>query len=406
MSTITGTRIDEVLQRRRGVGSGAERRRDGGERGRADLRGRGGPAGGRRAGPGDGGHAVPDRVDDEDGHDHRGAAAGRAGQAGPRRAGREVPAGVRGPAGARRLRRRRRRACAHPKTQGHRAPARHATPPAWATGSGTPTSCAGRRRRARQRRSPATADIFTAPLVADPGTTLRVRHQHGLARPGRRGGERPDAGRLLRRAHPRPLGMEQTTFHHQRRAARRTCPRSTCAARTARWEATERRLDAAARLVGRRPRPVLPRRATTCASSGCCSTAARSTARRSSRPRRSTPRSPTRSATSTSRRRSRPPSRPRRADFNAGPGYKFGLGLLLQHRGRAGHARAPAAAPGRASSTPTSGSTATTGVTGAIYTADAPVRRAPVFQVYIDFEQALYASLDVTAQRGIGSRRA
>ena len=55
---------------------------------------------------------------------------------------------------------------------------------------------------------------------------------------------------------------------------------------------------------------------------------------------------------------------------------------------------APAAAPGRASSTPTSGSTATTGVTGR----DLHRRRSRssslrCFQVYIDFEKALYASL-------------
>ena len=45
--------------------------------------------------------------------------------------------------------------------------------------------------------------IFAAPLVADPGTQLRVRHQHRLARPRGRGGGRPVARRLLRRAHPR-----------------------------------------------------------------------------------------------------------------------------------------------------------------------------------------------------------
>ena len=84
---------------------------------------------------------------------------------------------------------------------------------------------------------------------------------------------------------------------------------------------------------------------------------------------------------------------PTTADFNAGPGYKFGLGLLRNTEDVAGHARAPAAAPGRASSTPTSGWTATTGVTGAIYTQTLPFVEPAVFQVYIDFETALYASL-------------
>ena len=56
-------------------------------------------------------------------------------------------------------------------------------------------------------------------------------------------------------------------------------------------------------------------------------------------------------------------------------------------------ARRPAAAPGRACSTPTSGSTAKTGVTGAIYTQTLPFVEPRVFQVYVDFEKALYASL-------------
>ena len=44
------------------------------------------------------------------------------------------------------------------------------------------------------------------------------------------------------------------------------------------------------------------------------------------------------------------------ADFDAGPGYKWGLGLLLNTEDTRACAR-PAAAPGRACSTPTSGST-------------------------------------------------
>ena len=39
-----------------------------------------------------------------------------------------------------------------------------------------------------------------------PRHALRVRHQHGLAGPGRRGGEWDVARRLHRRAHPRPAG--------------------------------------------------------------------------------------------------------------------------------------------------------------------------------------------------------
>ena len=179
----------------------------------------------------------------------------------------------------------------------------------------------------------------------------------------------------------RPLGMEHTTFHPSDEQRANLGRRSTCTTRTAAWAATELDWTPRPGLVGRRPRPLLDRRATTCASSGCCSTAARSTARRSSSPRPSTP--PSRNQIGDARlpaRRSRPPTRARRADFNAGPGYKFGLGLLLQHRATSRGCARPAAAPGRASSTPTSGSTATTGVTGAIYTQTLPFvepRRLP-----------------------------
>ena len=81
------------------------------------------------------------------------------------------------------------------------------------------------------------------------------------------------------------------------------------------------------------------------------------------------------------------------ADFLAGPGYKFGLGLLLNTDDVPGHADGRAAARGPACSTPTSGSTATTGVTGAIYSQTLPFVEPAVFQVYADFEKALYASL-------------
>lgn len=80
------------------------------------------------------------------------------------------------------------------------------------------------------------------------------------------------------------------------------------------------------------------------------------------------------------------------ADFNAGPGLKWGLGLLLNTEQQPGMRAAG------------SGSWAgifnthfwvdrETGVTGAIYTQTLPFVEPAVFQVYIDFEQALYASL-------------
>ena len=81
------------------------------------------------------------------------------------------------------------------------------------------------------------------------------------------------------------------------------------------------------------------------------------------------------------------------ADFNAGPGYKFGLGLLLNSEDQPGARKAG------------SGAWAgifnshfwvdrSTGVTGAIYSQTLPFVEPPVFQMYADFERALYASLD------------
>ena len=95
---------------------------------------------------------------------------------------------------------------------------------------------------------------------------------------------------------------------------------------------------------------------------------------------------------STSRSGSRPPTRARRADFVAGPGYKFGLGLLLNVDDIPG-ARGAAAARGPASSTPTSGSTR-----GPASRARSTRRRSrswnrPSSRCTSDFEKALYASL-------------
>ena len=225
-----------------------------------------------------------------------------------------------------------------------------------------------------------------------PGHEGGVRHQHRLARPGGRGGVGPEAGRLLRRAHPRPARHGADLLPPHRPAAREPVR-----------GAPPRR--ASGQLGGHRawtgtPRPTggpaatacTARRASTCASSGCCSTTARSTARRSSRPRRSRTRSPTRSATSTGPRRSPPPSRPRPPTSTPARATSSASACCATPRtSRA--CGAPAAAPGRASSTPTSGWTATAGVSGAIYTQTLPFVEPAVFQVYIDFEKALYASL-------------
>jgi CubicO group peptidase (beta-lactamase class C family) len=83
---------------------------------------------------------------------------------------------------------------------------------------------------------------------------------------------------------------------------------------------------------------------------------------------------------------------PTSADFNAGPGYKFGLGLLRNEQDVPGMRKAGSGAWAGIFNThfwvdPTSG------ITGAIYTQTLPFVEPSVFQVYIDFEAALYASL-------------
>jgi CubicO group peptidase (beta-lactamase class C family) len=83
---------------------------------------------------------------------------------------------------------------------------------------------------------------------------------------------------------------------------------------------------------------------------------------------------------------------PTSADFNAGPGYKFGLGLFRNSNDVPGMRRAGSGAWAGIFNThfwvdPTSG------ITGAIYTQTLPFVEPSVFQVYVDFETALYASL-------------
>ena len=83
---------------------------------------------------------------------------------------------------------------------------------------------------------------------------------------------------------------------------------------------------------------------------------------------------------------------PTTADFNAGPGYKFGLGLLLNTQQQPGMRNIGSGAWAGIFNThfwvdPRSG------ITGAIFTQTLPFVEPSVFQVYIDFEQALYSSL-------------
>jgi methyl acetate hydrolase len=80
------------------------------------------------------------------------------------------------------------------------------------------------------------------------------------------------------------------------------------------------------------------------------------------------------------------------ADFLAGPGYKFGLGLLLNTDDVPGMRKAASGAWAGLFNTHF-WVDRETGVTGAIYSQTLPFVEPAVFQVYADFERALYASL-------------
>lgn len=83
---------------------------------------------------------------------------------------------------------------------------------------------------------------------------------------------------------------------------------------------------------------------------------------------------------------------PTTADFNAGPGYKFGLGLFRNTNDIDGMRRAGSGAWAGIFNTHF-WVDRTSGVTGAVYTQTLPFVEPAVFQVYVDFEQALYDAL-------------
>jgi CubicO group peptidase (beta-lactamase class C family) len=80
------------------------------------------------------------------------------------------------------------------------------------------------------------------------------------------------------------------------------------------------------------------------------------------------------------------------ADFNAGPGYKWGLGLLLNTDDVPGRRRAGSGAWAGLCNTHF-WVDRTAGITGAIYTQTLPFVTPEVYQVYLDFETALYDAL-------------
>jgi methyl acetate hydrolase len=86
------------------------------------------------------------------------------------------------------------------------------------------------------------------------------------------------------------------------------------------------------------------------------------------------------------------------ADFIAGPGFKWGLGLLLNSEQQLGMRAAGSGSWAGIFNThfwvdPASG------VTGAIYAQTLPFVEPAVYQVYLDFERALYASIGAGSVR-------
>jgi methyl acetate hydrolase len=84
--------------------------------------------------------------------------------------------------------------------------------------------------------------------------------------------------------------------------------------------------------------------------------------------------------------------------FNPGPGYKWGLGLLLNTERQSGMRAAGSGAWAGLINTHFWVDRASR-VTGAVYTQTLPFLEPRVFQVYVDFEQALYASIEAGSVR-------
>jgi CubicO group peptidase (beta-lactamase class C family) len=80
------------------------------------------------------------------------------------------------------------------------------------------------------------------------------------------------------------------------------------------------------------------------------------------------------------------------ADFNAGPGYKWGYGLLLNTADVPGRRRAGSGAWAGLCNTHFWVDRAA-GITGAVYTQSLPFVAPDVYQVYVDLETALYEAL-------------
>ena len=138
-------------------------------------------------------------------------------------------AGARRAAGADRLRRGRQAAAAPGQAADHpEAPddphrrvqlrdLERATSARYVEATGMPPICRGKLAALRQ------------PLGVRSRRAMGIRHQHRLGRPPRRGGQRPEARRLLREHIFAPLGMKDTGFaptpeQHARQASRASAP--------------------------------------------------------------------------------------------------------------------------------------------------------------------------------------
>ena len=111
-----------------------------------------------------------------------------------------------------------------PAIEGDREAARHPHRRASPTGSGTRTSSAGRRATGTPNVLSGDNVIFTAPLVADPGTTFEYGINTDWLGKVDRGREREHARRRDRREHHRPARDDRDRVPDDARAARELGP--------------------------------------------------------------------------------------------------------------------------------------------------------------------------------------
>ena len=248
----------------------------------------------------------------------------------------------------------------------------------WEAATGTPTVLSG------------SNVIFTAPMLADPGT----RFEYGINIDWLGKVVEAASGVTLdvavKEGITGPLGMDETAFAPTAVQRADLAPVHVQGEDGA-WVATEIDLNPTPDYWAGGHGLHSHARATTSASSKPCSTTAPSRARRSSRRRRST-----RAFTNQIGELDFPPAIPTADpasthEFNLGPGYKFGYGLLLNTEDIPGHRRAWSGAWAGLCNTHF-WVDRTAGITGAIYSQFLPFVPPAALQLYADFEAAIYAS--------------